>query len=148
MRKKVLAVASAGGHWVQLQRLEPAFEEATLTYVSTDSALRDICKRPLFIVRDASLWDKIGLFRMAIQMLVIIIRTRPDVVVSTGAAPGFFALMFGKMIGARTIWVDSVANAEQMSLAGQKIRRWADHWLTQWPELQRPGGPTYVGSVL
>jgi hypothetical protein len=31
--KKVLAVASGGGHWVQLLRLQPAFVHHKVTYV-------------------------------------------------------------------------------------------------------------------
>ena len=75
-------------------------------------------------------------------------RHRPDVVLSTGAAPGFFAILFGKLLGARTIWVDSIANAEQLSLSGKKAGRFADLWLTQWPHLAQPGGPLYKGSVI
>ena len=45
-------------------------------------------------------------------MLGLLLRHRPDVIVTTGAAPGYFALRFGKLLGARTIWIDSMANAE------------------------------------
>ncbi|MNR47458.1 Oligosaccharide biosynthesis protein Alg14 like protein [compost metagenome] len=100
------------------------------------------------VVRDASMWDKLGLLVMAVQIAWVIIKYRPDVVVSTGAAPGFFALVFGRLIGAKTIWIDSVANAEELSLAGRKVRRWANHWLTQWPDLAQDDGPSYIGSVI
>ena len=33
-RRRVLAIASGGGHWVQLQRLRPAFEGCDVAYVS------------------------------------------------------------------------------------------------------------------
>jgi hypothetical protein len=73
---------------------------------------------------------------------------RPKLIVSTGAAPGFFALMFGKLTNSKTVWIDSIANAEQLSLSGKKVRKYADVWLTQWPNVQEPDGPTYVGSVI
>jgi hypothetical protein len=76
------------------------------------------------------------------------VRTRPDVVVSTGAAPGYFALRIGKILGARTVWIDSIANAEALSRTGTLVRPWADLWLTQWPHLAADGGPAYAGSVL
>ena len=34
-------------------------------------------------------------------------------VISTGAAPGYFAMRFAKWLGRRTIWIDSIANVEQ-----------------------------------
>lgn len=149
MANKILAVASAGGHWVQLLRLRPAFEGNEVRYVSTNSGLANgVLPDRLYVVRDASMWDKLGLVVMACQIGWIILRYRPDVIVSTGAAPGFFAVVMGRLLGARTIWIDSVANAEELSLAGRKVRRWAHHWFTQWPGLAKEGGPSYIGSVL
>jgi UDP-N-acetylglucosamine:LPS N-acetylglucosamine transferase len=82
------------------------------------------------------------------QMLSIILRERPDVVISTGAAPGYFALRFGKMMGARTIWLDSIANVDRLSRSGRQVRNYADVWLTQWPHLALDEGPHYSGAVL
>ena len=45
----------------------------------------------------------------------IVWTNKPDVVVSTGAAP-VIALLLGRMMGARTIWLDGVADVEQLSL--------------------------------
>jgi len=147
--RKLLAVASAGGHWVQLNRMIPAFEGHALHWISTSPGLRAKVRDGQFTaVRDASMWDKPGLLLMALQVAWRVFLYRPDVVITTGAAPGFFAIVFGRLIGAKTIWIDSVANAEELSLAGKKARRWATHWLTQWPELAKEEGPHYIGAVL
>lgn len=148
-RKKILAVSSGGGHFVELLRLRPAFAGHFVVYVTVDEAYREqVSPAPLHVVGDATRWDRLGLLKTSAQLTRILLRERPDVVVSTGALPGFFALIIAKSIGARTIWVDSLANVEELSMSGQKIGRFADLWLTQWPELERPGGPRYVGSVL
>lgn len=148
-QKKLLAVASAGGHWIQLNRMIPAFEGHRLHWISTVPGLKTKVQNGTFTaVRDASMWDKPGLLVMALQVAWRVLILRPDVVVTTGAAPGFFAILFGRLLGAKTIWVDSVANAEELSLAGRKAKSWATHWLTQWPELARKEGPHYIGSVL
>ena len=60
----------------------------------------------------------------------------------------FFGVFFGRLLGARTIWVDSIANADELSLSGRKAGRFAHLWLTQWPELARAQGPHYQGAVL
>lgn len=150
MKKKLLAVASGGGHWIQLLRLRPAFAGLEVQYISTDPSLaHKVAPSKTYAVRDANMWDKPGLLIMAVQMMWIILCYRPDVVVTTGAAPGYFALVFGRLMGAKTIWIDSIANAEELSLAGRKAQRWAHHWLTQWPELaNESSGPHYIGSVL
>lgn len=146
---RVLAIASGGGHWVQLQRLRPLLDELDVAYVSVDRSYGDdLSGHPLYVVRDASRWNKLRLVVQALQVVGILLRRRPDVVLSTGAAPGCFGLVFGKLLGARTIWIDSLANVERMSLSGRLVRRFADLWLTQWPHLERPEGPQYAGAVL
>lgn len=148
-KKKVLAVASRGGHWIQLKRLTPVLTEHNVVWVTTNIQNQtNKNTENTFYVRDANMTDKIGLIVLAIQVLICVIKYRPEVVITTGAAPGYFALMFGKMSRARTIWLDSIANTEEMSLAGNKVKKWADHWLTQWPEIATTKGPHYIGSVM
>lgn len=83
-----------------------------------------------------------------LQIAVLVLRLRPQAVISTGAAPGLVALLVGKLLGARTIWIDSVANANQLSLSGRLARGIADLWLTQWEHLARSDGPHFCGAVL
>lgn len=145
----MLAVSSGGGHWVQLRRVVPAFEGFDVVYATVNEAYRsDVPGARLRIVRDATRWERWGSFVLALQVLWLVLRERPDVVFTTGAAPGCFALMFGRLVGARTIWLDSIANIEEMSMSGRWVRRFADLWLTQWPHLAADGGPECSGSVL
>jgi UDP-N-acetylglucosamine:LPS N-acetylglucosamine transferase len=147
--QKVLLVASHGGHWVQLRRISPAFDGLDVHYVSTNSGVQaEVASAPLSVVPDANLNDKLALIGLAFRMFLLVLRHRPDIVISTGAAPGFFALLFGKLLGAKTIWVDSIANAEQLSVSGQKVKPFADLWLTQWPHLEGKDGPYYRGAVI
>lgn len=148
-RKRILAVASGGGHWVQLLRLRPAFEGCDVTYVTVDRGYASDVRGARFrTVNDATRWNKFALLAMAARVYWIVFWERPDVVITTGAAPGYFAIRFGRSFGARTIWLDSIANVEQLSMAGQLAGRYADVWLTQWPELARPEGPHFTGAVL
>ena len=148
-RRRVLAVASGGGHWVQLLRTRPAFMDQDLALVTVDRAYEsDAAGARFYTINDATRWNKFGLVRMCLRLVAIMIRERPDVVISTGAAPGYFALRIGKLMGSRTIWLDSMANVERLSLAGQRVGKYADLWLTQWEHLAAPDGPTYAGGVL
>lgn len=120
-----------------------------MTYVTVDAAYRqDVPGQRLLVVPEATRWDWLALIALALKMLWIVLRERPDAVVSTGAAPGYFALRWGRLLGARTLWLDSLANAERLSMCGQNISRHADVWLTQWPHLSSPQGPHYAGAVL
>lgn len=148
-RKKVLAISSGGGHFVELLRLRPAFDGHFLVFATVDTADRDrVGAAPLHVIPDTTRWDRLGMVRCAAAVARLLVRERPDVVVSTGALPGFFGVVLGRALGARTIWVDSLANVDELSMSGAKVGRFADLWLTQWPELARPTGPHYLGSVL
>ncbi|TNE34530.1 MAG: UDP-N-acetylglucosamine--LPS N-acetylglucosamine transferase [Alphaproteobacteria bacterium] len=161
-RPRILAISSAGGHWVQLRRMRPAWDGCDVAYVTTkdgyrvdvmqDAAERDQPTPRFYHIVDANRWEKARLVRQLLGILRILLKERPDVIISTGAAAGFFALKFGRFLGARTIWVDSIANAEELSLSGRKAGSSADLWLTQWPHLAESGSgdrhPEYRGSVI
>lgn len=147
--RRVLAVASGGGHWVQLLRVAPAFTDGELAFVTVNPAYRSqVASHRFYTINDATRWNKLGLISMALKLAWIIRKERPDVIISTGAAPGYFALRIGKLLGVKTVWIDSIANVEILSLSGQKVGRYADLWLTQWPHLASPEGPHFAGAVL
>ena len=128
-----------------------------VTYVTSDKAqekrIRDNADPAapppkFFTFVEANRWQKMRLLRQLLGLIWIFVRTRPDVVITTGAAPGYFAIRLGKLFGAKTVWLDSMANAEELSLSGQKVGKHADLWLTQWDHLAEPDGPQCLGSVL
>ena len=146
----VLAISSGGGHWIQLLRLRPAFDGCEVVYATVLEGYRsDLDGDADFrVIPDSNRSNKIDLIRSAWCIFWLICRLRPDVVVSTGAAPGYFGMLFGKLLGSRVIWVDSIANAEELSMSGAKAGAFVDLWLTQGPHLARENGPKYFGDVL
>jgi UDP-N-acetylglucosamine:LPS N-acetylglucosamine transferase len=148
-RIKVLALSSGGGHWVQMLRLRPAFDGCDIAYATVRRTYQaDIDAGRFYVIPDCNRSQKLRLLWCAIRVWILLLRVRPDVVISTGAAPGYFAIRFGRWLRMKTIWVDSVANAEQLSMSGQIAGRHAGLWLTQWPHLASDSGPAYRGRVL
>jgi UDP-N-acetylglucosamine:LPS N-acetylglucosamine transferase len=146
---RVLAVSSGGGHWVQLLRLRPALKGCRVLFVTVNKAYRtDVPGERFCVIPDATRWNKFKLIRVGLKLAWIIAREWPDVVISTGAAPGFFAVWIGRLMGARTVWVDSIANVDELSMSGRMVCGKADLVLTQWPHLAREGAPLYKGAVL
>lgn len=149
-RRRVLAVASGGGHWLELRRLYPAFAGLDVAFVSVHpNYMNQVPGHRYYVVRDVTRWDRLGFLTLALQFVRILLAERPQTVITTGSAPGLLALCIAKiLLGARTMWIDSIANSERLSSSGRLARRVADVWLTQWPELQGRGGPAYWGAVL
>ena len=136
-RKRVVAISSGGGHWVELLRVRDAFAAHDVTWVTVREAYRkDVPGEAFHVIPDATRWSKLALVRCAAKIAWLLLWKRPDVVVSTRrGAPGYFGLRLGKLLGAKTVWIDSIANVEELSLSGQKIGKHADLWLTQWEHL-------------
>jgi UDP-N-acetylglucosamine:LPS N-acetylglucosamine transferase len=147
-KNKVVAIASEGGHWIQLMRLKPCFDTHNTIYVSTNEGLKNTFEESRFYkVQDANRWNKLNLIKLAFQVLKVISAVKPDYVVTTGAAPGLFAVIFGRLYGAKTLWIDSIANAEEISLSGRLARLFSTMHLTQWPELAK-GKTLFKGNVI
>jgi UDP-N-acetylglucosamine:LPS N-acetylglucosamine transferase len=148
-KTRILAVSSGGGHWIQLLRLRPAFADTDVTFASVgESRAADVEPAPYRTIPDANRAQKIKLLWLLLRLSWLVARVRPDVVISTGAAPGYFAVRIGRMMGARTLFLDSIANAEELSLSANLAKRHCDLVLTQWPHLADHDGPGYRGSVL
>lgn len=134
---KVCLAASAGGHLVQLLKLAPSWQQQETIFISTIDAV----KKQLgsmgrtYIIGDCNREHPIRTARVLWNSLQIIRRERPDVVISTGAAPGFLACFWGKLFGAKVIWIDSIANTKRLSLSGRMIRPMCNICLTQWEHL-------------
>jgi UDP-N-acetylglucosamine:LPS N-acetylglucosamine transferase len=145
---KLLAVASFGGHWVQLLRLKPLLNKYDTTYVSCFyNQAKDLRYMKTIDVNADS--NKIKLFFALVCNLFILIKVRPQVIISTGALPGLIILIMGKkLFRAKTIWIDSIANGDELSKSGVMAQKFSDIYLTQWSHLEKPDGPSFLGSVL
>jgi len=145
---KVLAVASVGGHWIQLLRLTPVFEGQEVIFVSTKASFAaTVPDHSFYTIPDGSRKNPLVLLKSFKALISIIRNEQPEVLISTGAAPGLLALICGRIFKKKTIWVDSVANVEKLSMSGTLASKFATHVYTQWPDLAQ-GTIKYAGSVL
>lgn len=148
--QRVMAVASFGGHLVQLLRITRFLSDrAQVSYVTTsDQAVGMLPPKAEFvIVDDFSRWNPRIIPRSAKQMWRAISRFKPTIVVSTGAAPGLVALFVAYLRGKKTVWVDSMANTQRLSMSGRIARRFATLTLTQWEHLADGIDVMWAGNV-
>ncbi|MEM1050702.1 MAG: glucuronosyltransferase [Pseudomonadota bacterium] len=146
---KVLAVASGGGHWEQLMLLRETLENYNVRFATTDAAIAE--QRGILepdILPDCNQNTPFKALLCALVAIRIILKNRPQIVLSTGAAPGYFCLLAGRLVGARTLWIDSVANGEELSMCGKLSKRTAHECLTQWEHLAEGDAVKYRGAVL
>lgn len=136
----LLAVSSGGGHWEELILLRPALLEFDPIFATTDQELsrREGLDR-FHVLPDANRDAPLRAIHCLLASFALIRRLRPKVVVTTGALPGLFCLIAARAMGARTIWIDSIANSDKPSLSGRCAQPFAHEWFTQWPHLAGEG---------
>ena len=150
---KLCLAASSGGHLSQLQMLEKAWENRDFFFAVTGfTAAKQLQKKYgviVYSVPESNRKRPLRLLAVLAECLKIILRERPDVVISTGAAHGCLLALFGKMLRAKVVWVDSVANVERISLSGRIVRHFADLFLVQWRDVaKRYHGVVYCGELI
>lgn len=147
-KTRVLAVASGGGHWEQMMLLRSALQQFDVTFATTDAGLGEReGLAGVLLLQDTNRDKPFDGLRCLWGAIRAVATVRPQVVITTGALPGLIVLVAAHVRGARTIWIDSVANSEKPSVSGRVARRFASLWLTQWEHLAcRPG--EYGGNLL
>src|SRR5690606_7330734 len=100
-----------------------------------------------FNVQDCNRKNRWHSVKCFVQMFYRIVSIRPRVIVTTGAAPGLMAIIIGSILGKKTLWIDSIANVERISMSGRIAQRFATKCLTQWPVLS-DGKFEYKGGVI
>ena len=148
---KVMVACSAGGHWVQMRRILPAFEGFERFYVGVEPAADPALGAVRYYRgRQRHPEKPAGDAGILAELRRIVRAERPDLAVTTGAGPGFLALAVAKLVGgSRTIWIefDRQHRADVARRAGWRGRS-PTSWLVQWQHLARPGGPEFWGAVL
>jgi UDP-N-acetylglucosamine--N-acetylmuramyl-(pentapeptide) pyrophosphoryl-undecaprenol N-acetylglucosamine transferase len=129
-RLRVCLAASGGGHLRQLLDLEPVWAPHDYFFITEDTALgQTMAKnhRTEFLPHFAWGQAKMGApFRMlaraavsAVHALRVMLRERPDLVISTGAGAVIFPVFWGRLLGARIVVVESFARFDHPSLFGR-----------------------------
>lgn len=148
MPKRVLAIASGGGHFVQLLRLRAAWAGHDVSYATVDPSVAvDVEGAAFHTFRDVSRADWWRIPLTAFDLARILIKVRPHVIITTGALPPLIACLLARPFGVKSLWVDSIANSEVLSGSGAQAGRIVTQVVTQWPHLA--SGPVeHWGSVL
>lgn len=137
---RVCLAASGGGHVRQLLDLQPIWKKHRYFFVTEDTALgRTIAQdHPAHFLPHFA-WGQAkqgALLRMMGEAVVsfcksasIILRERPDVLITTGAGAVYPAVLWARVMGAKIIAIESFARFEQPSLFGRLAAPIAHHFV-------------------
>ena len=122
---------------VQAKQLAPAYERYDYFYFTFSGGLATEMKKTTRIrmipniVRHNPISWLVGTVLSAYTAIL----ERPDVVISTGAGVVVFFCIFAKLLGAKLIFLESMAKIEKPTLTARFLYPFADLFIVQWPNL-------------
>lgn len=147
-KKKIICVASLGGHWIQLLRISKALEEKyDVTYISMhEKCATMVDNRPVYVIRNFTRKTVWNIIPNLFTLIYVIVKVWPSAIVTTGSAPGLLTLLVGKLFCRKGIFIESIANAEKHSATGGWAGKLVKNVYTQWPHLADKKYK-YAGSI-
>jgi len=134
---KICVACSTGGHMVQAKQLVPVYEKYEHFFFTFSGGVADEMKKtervrtiPNIVRRNPLSW-LVGAILSGYVALV----ERPDVVISTGAGIVVFFCVFAKLLGAKLIFIESMARVERPTLTARLLYPFSDLFIVQWPDL-------------
>jgi len=139
-KKKIALVCNDGGHFVQLRLAAGLLprDKFDIYWVTSGSshlqeALKD-CRN--YVFANPSL-NRVNCLLNAVQSISMLIKERPDAIISTGAGIAYLSLLLGKyMFGCRIIFICSAANVTRPSRMPYMVYKLCDRFFVQWPEMK------------
>lgn len=148
---KIALVCTHGGHLTETLQLLDAFEGHQIFFVTHQSARDDDVQRIAPAYLSTSIDAKpMRLLWAFFWSLGILIREKPNVILSLGAEIAIPFFLWGKLLRIKTIYIESWCRLEELSITGKLVYSLVDEFWVQWPQLLKFCGPKakYNGAIL
>ena len=140
--KRVLFISSTGGHLSELLQLKPLFEKYN-TYLITEKTkstigLKSKYKQVNYLVygtKDHKFSYFFKFLYNCFKSLVLYIKIRPKVIVTTGTHTAVPICYIGKLFGTKIIFIETFANSKTKTLSGKMIYPIANSFIVQWESM-------------
>lgn len=142
-QKKVLFVASMGGHMSELLCLKPLYDDYD-SYLVTEKTettlpLKDTFKDRIFYLSygtKAFLFKYLFIFAWnCIKSFYLFWKIKPKVIITTGAHTAVPLCFIGKLFRRKVIFIETFANSSKKTLAGKLVYPIADLFVVQWESM-------------
>lgn len=140
--KKVLFIASTGGHLNELLQLEKIFDKY-ISFIITEKTKSNMILRKkynrvnylIFGTKDHIISYIFKFIYNIFKSLVLFVKIRPNVVVTTGTHTAVPMCYIAKLFRRKVIFIETFANIETKTLSGRLVYPIADCFIVQWEEM-------------
>lgn len=136
---KVCLVGSSGGHLTHLYMLKDFWKDKDRFWVTFDkedarSILENEKVIPCYYPTNRNIKNLIKNTFLAIRVLL---KEKPDLIISSGAAVAVPFFYIGKILGAKLIYIEVFDRIDKPTVTGKLVYPIADKFIVQWEEQRK-----------
>lgn len=133
---KLLLVCNPGGHFSTMMGLRnfwSAYPREWVTYPKFDTQKLSGEELVHWVEMQEArmLWKACVNF---VKAFYILRKSKPDLVLSTGASLAVPFILASKLFGIKTVFIESITRSSGLSLTGRLVYKLVDEFYVQWPE--------------
>jgi len=148
---KLCLVCSSGGHFLQLYSLKELwgdYERFWVSFAHSDTRCLIENEKKYWAHHPTNRNIK-NLVKNLLLAYKILRKEKPDAIISTGAGVAVPFIYWGRLLGIKTIYIESLARVESLSLSGKLVYPVTQYLLVQWPQLAaKYKKAVYKGQVI
>ena len=147
-KPKLCLVSSSGGHWEQLQKLQPLIDKYDGFMVTEKTEFQANAK---YLMMQTDLKDKLMIPKMlvnGIHTLYIWLRERPDFVITTGTMVAYPFYRLAVLTKKKFVFIETFGRANMPTVAGRVMEKHSDLFIVQWESQKKFYKKAVYGGVL
>lgn len=134
----ILLVASSGGHFSAMLRLEDYWKNRNRSWVifPQSSSHKKLQNEKLYKAFYPTNRNLPNLIKNLFLAYAVIQKENPNVIITTGAGVGVPFIIMGKLFHKKCIFVESLTRVTNLSLSAKLCMPFLDECIVQWPSLK------------
>lgn len=147
-RLKICIACSSGGHLAEaLKATSNLKHEKYYVTFWADNLKKFFQKNKVYCITHPR-HNPLRLFKNCIQAFILLIKEKPNLIISTGADVAVPTCIIGKLMGIKFIYIESGGYVASPSISGRLVYPFADLFIVQWkPALKRFPKAVYGGPL-
>ena len=145
---RLCLVSSSGGHWDQLQKLQPLIDKYDGFYVTEKTQFPE--KADYFMLQ-TDLKDKFMIPKMIVnsfRAVKIWIREKPDFVITTGTMVAYPFYWLAYLNHRKFVFIETFGRSDMPTTAGRMMEKHSDLFIVQWESLLKHYKKAVYGGCL
>lgn len=131
-KPRLCLVSSSGGHWEQLQKLQPLIDKYEGFLVTEKTNFPANAK---YFMIQTDLKDKLMPFKMIVngaRAIGIWIKERPDFIITTGTMVAYPFYLMAILFHKKFVFIETFGRANMATTAGKMMEKHSDLFIVQW----------------